>query len=167
MAAKRGDRAENPGFPRSAFVPLLVEDDADQALLMVRAFVRAKVRAPLAIMKTREEAVAYLSGGQPFQDRVLFPMPTLVLLDIRMPKMSGLEVLKWIREQPSLARLHVLMLSSLTDPMLVSRAYSLGADGYFPKGPGFAALLDVVKWIEVYWAKHGEKSGAWRFRRRN
>ena len=137
--------------PRPNLLPLLVEDEPDQALLMVRAFHKADVFAPLPLMKSGEEAVRYLSGAVPFQNRARFPLPSLVLLDVNLPGMSGLEVLEWIRVQPSLRGLRVVMLSSSSDPANVNRAYGAGADAFLTKPTSFGALVALVEGLQEHW----------------
>jgi CheY-like chemotaxis protein len=137
--------------PRPSLLPLLVEDEPDQALLMVRAFHKADVFAPLPLMKSGEEAVRYLSGAVPFQNRARFPLPTLVLLDVNLPGMSGLEVLEWIKLQPSLRGLRVVMLSSSSDPANVNRAYAAGADAFLTKPASFGALVALVEGLQEHW----------------
>jgi len=153
---------KNAGLARSAwdlarkgrssrFVPLVVEDDPDQALLMIRAFQKAEIHAPLPILKSGEEAIAYLSASAPFGDRDRFYLPTLLILDCNLPGKSGLQVLEWIKTQPHLDQLPVVMLSSSSDPHQVSRAYNLGAKSYLVKPPGFKALVDIVSELARRW----------------
>jgi len=139
--------------PRASLLPLLVEDEPDQALLMVRAFHKADVFAPLPLMKSGEEAIRYLSGTAPFQNRSRFPLPTLVLLDVNLPGISGLDVLDWIKAEPSLRGLRVVMLSSSSDPVNVNRAYALGADAFLTKPTSFGALVALVEGLQEHWGK--------------
>jgi CheY-like chemotaxis protein len=131
-------------------LPLLVEDEADQALLLVRAFHKADVFAPLPLMKSGEEAIRYLSGAAPFQNRSRFPLPTLVLLDVNLPGISGLDVLDWIKGEPSLRTLRVVMLSSSSDPVTVNRAYAAGADAFLTKPTSFGALVALVEGLQEH-----------------
>ena len=105
---------------------------------MVRAFEKADVFAPLPLLKTGEEAIAYLSAAAPFENRGRFPLPSLLILDCGLPRKSGLEVLEWIRTQPQLARLPVVMLSSSSDPPQINRAYELGVKSYLLKPTSFS-----------------------------
>jgi CheY-like chemotaxis protein len=136
--------------PRIPLLPLLVEDEADQALLLVRAFHKADVFAPLPLMKSGEEAIRYLSGAAPFQNRSRFPLPTLVLLDVNLPGISGLDVLDWIKGEPSLRTLRVVMLSSSSDPVTVNRAYAAGADAFLTKPTSFGALVALVEGLQEH-----------------
>jgi len=140
-----------------SFVPLLVEDDRTQAMLMLRAFDKADIAAPLPVLETGDEAVAYLSGAPPYQDRGRFPLPSVVILDGHLPGKSGHEVLQWIRLQVDLRRLPVVMLSSSSDPDLINRAYQLGVNSYLVKPTSFQALVEFVSRIE---SQFGATSGA-------
>lgn len=136
---------------KTHFVPLLVEDDPDQAELMIRAFQKADIRAPLTVLRTGEEAIAFLAGSAPFENRNRYPLPTLLILDCNLPGNSGLDVLEWKRTQPRLDHVPVVMLSSSSDPHQVSRAYNLGAKSYIVKPPGFKALVEIVSSLDRQW----------------
>ncbi len=107
---------------------LVVEDNKDDVLLLRRAFLKAKVLNPVHIAIDGEEAIAYLSGTGKYANRVEFPLPSLVLLDIKMPRVGGLEVLRWIRTQPGFSSLRVIMLTSSDEIRDVNAAYQLGAN---------------------------------------
>ncbi len=81
-------------------VILLAEDDPNDVLLVQRAFQRTPVANPLQVVRDGEEALAYLSGQAPYADRERHPLPVLMLMDLKMPRKSGLEVLEWVRQQP-------------------------------------------------------------------
>src|ERR1041385_4494108 len=92
-------------------VILLVEDDANDVLLIQRAFQRTHVANPVEVVRDGEEALAYLSGQGSFADRDRHPLPVLMLMDLKMPRKTGLEVLEWVRQQPGLKRLPITMLT--------------------------------------------------------
>ena len=142
-------RIESVSQALERFVPLLVEDSADQAFLMKRAFAKMSLPFPLPVMKNGKEAIDYLAGEEAYADRDRYPLPTLVILDIRMPKRSGLEVLAWIRSRPELARLPVYMLTS--SALEFDRAMGLGSTDYFIKPMSLDALVDVIRSITVRW----------------
>ena len=134
----------------TSFIPLLVEDDPDQAFLMLRAFQKADVFTPLPILKSGEEAIEYLSQGRPFVKRTS-GLPSVVLLDLGLPGISGFEVLEWIRQQPRFRSLPVVILSSSSSPDDVNRAYQLGANSYLVKPTRMAELVDLVTSVKLFW----------------
>src|SRR5262245_28825507 len=114
---------------------LYAEDEDNDVFLMRRAFERAGVENALQVVGDGTKAIQYLSGAGEFADRRRFPMPCLVLLDLNLPRRSGLEVLKWLREQPALQELPVVMLTSSLQDCDIGSAYNLGANGYLVKPP--------------------------------
>jgi CheY-like chemotaxis protein len=132
-------------------VILLAEDDANDVLLIQRAFQRNLVANPVQVVRDGDEAVAYLSGQAPFADRERHPLPVLMLMDLKMPRKSGLEVLEWVRQQPGLKRLPIIVLTSSNQSPDINRAYELGANSYLVKPAGFDSLLDLVKNLDMYW----------------
>lgn len=135
----------------SGQVILVVEDDPNDVLLIQRAFGKARILNPVRTVSHGDDAVAYLSGAGPFADREAYPFPVLVLLDLKLPRRSGLEVLGWIRSQPGLKRLPIVVLTSSKESIDINRAYDLGANSYLVKPVGFDSLLELVKSLEVYW----------------
>lgn len=131
------------------FRPLLVEDSGDQVLLMRRAFQRASLPFPLPVMHDGAEAIRYLGGTGAFHDRTKFPPPTLVILDLHLPRKSGFDVIQWIRSRPELEKLQVYMLTSSPDDL--DQAMSLGVSDYFTKPMGFEPLVGVVRAIATRW----------------
>ena len=111
-------------------VILLAEDDPNDVLLIERAFQRTHVANSLQVVRDGEEALAYLSGQGPFADRERHPLPVLLLMDLKMPRKSGLEVLEWVRQQPGLKRLPIVVLTSSNQGPDINRAYELGANSY-------------------------------------
>jgi CheY-like chemotaxis protein len=136
---------------------LLVEDNPDDALLTRRAFTKAGIPKLLQVVEDGERAVAYLAGNGDFADRDRFPLPLLVLLDLKLPRRSGFEVLEWLRVQPGLRRLPVVVLTSSDQSADVNRAFDLGANSYLVKPVKFDALLDMVKALNLYWLLLNEK----------
>jgi CheY-like chemotaxis protein len=137
---------------------LLVEDDPNDVLLIHRAFERAKVLNPLRVLPDGDEAIRYLAGLGPYADRAVHPLPALMLLDLKLPRRGGLEVLGWVRDQPGLRRLPVVVLSSSRRTEDVSRAYDLGANSYLVKPVGFKPLLALIRSLDVYWVLFNEKA---------
>jgi CheY-like chemotaxis protein len=135
----------------SAYPILLVEDSPDDALLIQRAFRKANLANPVQLVRDGEEAVAYLSGAAPYADRTRFPLPVFMLLDLKLPRRSGLEVLAWVRQESVVRRLPVVVLTSSRESVDVNRAYDLGVNSYLTKPVGFEALLEMVKNVNLYW----------------
>jgi CheY-like chemotaxis protein len=136
---------------------LLVEDTRDDVLLIQRAFRRARLNVALHVVNDGEAAVAYLAGVGDYADREQHPLPVLVLLDLKLPRRSGFEVLAWIRQQPGLQRLPVVMLTSSEQIQDVNRAYEVGANSYLVKPVGFDALLEMVRMLDLYWLLWNQK----------
>lgn len=136
---------------------LVVEDNADDVLLLQRAFKKADVPSPLHVVPDGQAAIDYLGGAGPYADRRRYPMPALVLLDLKLPKRTGHEVLDWIRSQPGLRRLPVAMLTSSRESPDVNRAYDLGVNSYLAKPVDFDALLALVRTVQTYWISMNER----------
>lgn len=108
-------------------------------------------------MSDGEAAIAYLSGATPYENR---PIPEVVLLDLKLPRKSGHEVLQWIRQQARFRFLPVVVLSSSRERTDVERAYALGANSYLVKSPSFEALIEMVQTLDVYWLLLNERVDA-------
>jgi len=138
---------------------LLVEDDPNDVLLIQRAFRKAKLVNPVQIVKDGQEAVDYLAGEGSYADRNAYPWPALMLLDLKLPRKSGFEVLEWLHAQPRLKRLPVVVLTSSAETPDINRDYDLGANSYLVKPVSFDALLDMVKALGLYWLILNQKPG--------
>jgi CheY-like chemotaxis protein len=130
---------------------LIVEDNPDDRILLQRAFRRARLTNPVHMVTDGEEAIAYLLGEGRFADRESNPFPVLVLLDLRLPRRSGLEVLQWMREHPTLRRLPVVVLTSSKEQSDINVAYDLGANSYLTKPIEFDALIELVSTLNLFW----------------
>lgn len=130
---------------------LLVEDNSDNVLLIQRAFRKANIPHLLQVVGDGDSAIFYLSGTDSYADRERYPLPMLMLLDLKIPGKSGHEVLIWLRQQPTLKRLPVVILTSSRETTDIDRAYDLGANSYLVKPVGFDNLLDMMKSLQVYW----------------
>jgi CheY-like chemotaxis protein len=128
-----------------------VDDDPDDVALIQRAFCRANLANPIKVARDGEEAVDYLSGRGAHADRTASPLPVLILLDLKIPRRNGHEVLAWMREQEGLRRIPVAMLTSSRERRDVDRAYDLGANAYFVKPVDFEELLRLVKSLHMFW----------------
>lgn len=138
---------------------LWVEDDPDDVDLIGRAIRKAGLDRP-ALVRDGREAVAYLSGSGPYADRILHPFPTLVLLDLKLPKMSGFEVLQWIREHEETSRVPVVMFTSSNERADVDRAYNLGANAYLLKSVDHEQLVETLRRVRAFWLDLNLNPGA-------
>jgi CheY-like chemotaxis protein len=130
---------------------LLVEDESSDAELVIRAFKKAGVLNPIRHLDNGDAALFYLQGADPYIDREQDPLPALILLDLKLPGMSGLELLRWLRQQKNLRRIPVLVLTSETDPSYMEAAYDAGANSYLLKSPVPEEIDRVVTLITNYW----------------
>lgn len=138
---------------------LLVEDEENDILLIQRAFRKAKLSNPVHIVRDGEQAIAYLRGDGAYADRLESPLPTMILLDLKLPRASGHEVLKWLRTQAALRRIPVVVLTSSRESTDVNRAYDLGANSYLVKPVQFDALIEMLKNVDMYWLVLNEMPG--------
>jgi CheY-like chemotaxis protein len=130
---------------------LMAEDDDNDVFFVERAFKQAQVVNPLHRVKDGEEALAYLKGEGRFSSRDEFPLPHLMLLDLKMPRKNGFEVIQWVRQQPGLRRMPLVVLTSSKEDPDINRAYELGANTYLVKPVKFDGLVDMMKTLNLYW----------------
>jgi CheY-like chemotaxis protein len=130
---------------------LLVEDNDDEVELVRRAFTRGNVVNPLQVVRSGEEALEYLMGVGRYANRAEYPLPELMLLDLKLPGMNGFQVLQWLRQQESLRTLRVVVLTAsdaLTD---ATQAYQLGANSFLVKPVDFNEFVNITNAIQGYW----------------
>jgi len=132
---------------------LLAEDDPNDVLLIQRAFQKAGLRNVLKTVRDGDQAINYLSGKGAYSNREQFPLPFLLLLDLKMPGTDGFEVLEWLRNEPQLKRLLVVVLTSSNLQSDVDRAYELGANSYLVKPVSFDEMVHLIKRFEAYWSE--------------
>lgn len=137
---------------------LLVDDEPDAVTLLRHAFARAGITNPLHIASDGDEAIAYLRSAS--AERSKHPYPALVLLDLKLPRTSGLEVLAWIRQEPGLAGLPVVILTSSRERTDVCRAYALGANSYLVKPTSLNGLVQLAEVFRHYWIEYNESMPA-------
>jgi len=130
---------------------LFVDDDPNDMLLVQRALSKAGLSYPLIHKRDGEEAIDYLSGKPPYSDRTKHPLPTLILLDIKMPKMNGFDVLGWLQRQPALVKIPVVILTASVRVEDRSEAEKLGAVGYRTKPVDFGQLVDMIRDVDARW----------------
>jgi CheY-like chemotaxis protein len=134
------------------FTVLLVEDDLNDIFLVKRAFKMAQIPTPLQVVTDGQEAILYLRGDGKYATRETYPLPKLIVMDIRMPRKTGFEVLEWVKSstQP-LRRIPVVIVSSSDNPEDINRAYELGANAYMVKPVDFHAVEHLFQSITHYW----------------
>jgi CheY-like chemotaxis protein len=136
---------------------LLVEDDPNDALLVSTAFQRAADMTTLIHFGDGDSAIRYLAKESPYDTRDDSPKPTMMLLDIKLPKRSGFDVLTWIRSQSNaLRRLPILMLTSSGQKADIDRAFELGATAYLQKPSRPRVLSEMVTDLKNFWVKWAE-----------
>ncbi|QYM79346.1 response regulator [Horticoccus luteus] len=132
---------------------LLVEDNIDDVLFMKRALSKSGVPNRLFVVENGQKALDYLAGREPYADRSVYPLPRLVLLDLKLPEVPGFDVLRWIRSEPELAGLAVVVLTSSDHPSDIRQAYALGANSFLSKPGNADELGELVRSLADYWLK--------------
>lgn len=130
---------------------LYVENEENDVLFMRRAFKQAGLIESLRAVPSSREAMDYLSGRAPFQNRGLHPFPALLLMDLSLPSISGFDLLRWVRAQPQLQELIVVVFSSSARPEDLKRARELGANDYFQKPTSGSQFVEVVRGLQQKW----------------
>ena len=133
---------------------MLIEDEQTDALLIRRAFEQAGVENPIHSVSDGDDALARLEGIGPYQDRIQYPLPAFVLLDLKLPGMHGLRLLRWIRSKKDLRLIPVIVLTNSADAADVKAAYETGANSYMVKPADRTEIFRVVKVIQDYWLHH-------------
>ena len=140
----------------NTLVMLVAEDDPNDVTLFRHALKRNGIAAETRIVHDGDEVLKYLRGTGQYADRVKYPFPDLLLLDLKMPLMSGVDVLKWIRTRSDCANLPVVMLSGSGLQADVEEAYRLGVRTYFTKPHSVSALGDLMRLVVDYW-QHSQR----------
>jgi CheY-like chemotaxis protein len=138
---------------------LHVDDDSNDIVLFQHACQKAGVQFCLQNVVDGDQAISYLRGAEQYADRQRYPLPTLVLLDLKMPGLNGFDVLAWMRSHDDLRAMPVVVLSSSNHDPDVKRAYDLGANSYLIKPVGFDSLVGIVKSLNQYWLSLNVKGG--------
>jgi CheY-like chemotaxis protein len=123
---------------------LYAEDDPNDVAILKRALSRASLRHSFYTVHDGQEAIDWLSGDGDYKNRTLYPFPDLLILDLKMPRKTGFDVLEWMRSKPQVESLGVLVLSSSDEPADVRRALSLGATKYFVKSASNKEIIDFL-----------------------
>jgi two-component system response regulator len=131
---------------------LQVDDDANDVFLLQHAMTKAGVKNPIQVVTDGQQAIDYLRGAGKFADRAKFPLPCLILLDLKLPYVMGLDVLKWIRQQPRVSL--VVMLTASGNDADIAAAYRLGANAFMTKPSESGKFEDMVKALKDFWLTH-------------
>lgn len=139
---------------------LLVEDDPDDAELIAHAFRKAGIGNPMIVVDDGEKAMDYFHGRSAYADRRRFPIPSLILLDLKLPRRSGFEILEAVRANEPTRRIPVVVLTSSNQEHDIRRAYDAGANSYLVKPIGRDALLTMVRSIDAFWIKLNQSAAS-------
>ena len=129
----------------------MAEDNEDEVFLLRRALAKARLEGQARFVGDGEQVLAYLRGEGEFADRGQYPFPRLLLLDIKMPRMNGLETLSAIRSDPRFRRLVVIFLTSSSQERDVNQAFDLQANSYLVKPSKPEAMAEIVEQVKAYW----------------
>lgn len=132
-------------------VILVAEDNDNDVALLLTGFQKGKLSNPVQIVRDGEEAIAYLKGEGRYANREEYPLPSLLLLDLKLPRKDGFEVLEWIRRESDLKALRVVVLTLSDQIRDVNRAYQLGANSFLVKPIDFLDSVRLVEAIKSYW----------------
>lgn len=135
-------------------VILYAEDEEFDVLFLKHAFAEAGIANLLRVVANGRQAIDYLAGRGAYADRQKYPLPGVVLLDLNLPYQTGFEVLNWIRQQPGLSSLVVLVYTSSDQPQDIEQAYACHANGYLLKPSDPDQLCAMVKALKEYWLVH-------------
>lgn len=130
---------------------LLVEDEENDVVFMKMALENAGILQGLRVAEDGQEAIDYLSGTGGYADRTRHPLPTLVLLDLKLPRVMGMDVLQWIRERPEFDMMVVIILTSSQQRSDIEQASSLRANSYLVKPSNPLELNQLVALVKQYW----------------
>lgn len=132
-------------------VILIAEDNENDVLMLRRAFTHLGINAPIHIVADGEQAIAYLEGSGRYSNRAEYPLPDLLLLDLKMPRINGFEVLQWVRANFSVAPLRIVVLTTSAHIADINRAYQLGANSFLVKPLQFDDFRNTLRAIYDYW----------------
>jgi CheY-like chemotaxis protein len=133
---------------------LLVEDEAAEAALVVRALDKCGVQNPVVRLRNGDEALAYLEGINEYADRTAHPLPILILLDLELPGMPGVQLLKWIRTRRDLRLIPVVILTGSENDADVKHAYEAGANSYLRKAATADEFYHLANIVRQYWLEN-------------
>ena len=133
------------------FLILLVDDDEVDILMFRRAFAKAGLAYPLVVARRGQDAIDYLAGAGEFGDRSKHPLPSYVLLDLKLPRVSGLDILTWMRRTDAVKNIPVSILSGSAQGDDIERSMAMGIESYLVKPAAFPELLEIVQELGRRW----------------
>lgn len=136
---------------------LLVDNNPSSELLLQEVMNGSSIAQPIQSVRNGEEAIHYLEGKGRFHDREVYPFPRVLILDLKMPKISGFELLKWVRSHANWRRLPVIIFTCSQDRRDMTKAYDLGANSYLLKPSKWDDLVATLRTIQTYWTLFSEK----------
>jgi CheY-like chemotaxis protein len=140
-----------PALKNQRLLVLVVEDDPNDVFLLKRAFAKNGIEMPVHVCQDGEDAMAYLRGQGKYSDRDAFPFPRVLITDLKMPKCSGFDLLRWLHDHPDCNLIPKIVLSSSVEEKDVKLAYQLGANCYFRKPSVFEELCKTVALASDFW----------------
>lgn len=129
---------------------VLVDDAESDALLVKRRLKQAGMDDPVFWINDARKLMAYVNGEGPYADRSKFPLPEVILLDLKMPDIDGYQVLKWLRADAALTRIVIIVLTSETNPRLIQLAYQLGANSFVQKDARIEEYRHLVDFLRTF-----------------
>jgi CheY-like chemotaxis protein len=130
---------------------LLAEDSPDDIALFMQVMVKSGRNNPVIVVRDGDEAIAYLKGEGKFSDREKFPVPSILMLDLKMPRVSGFQVLEWIRQQPQFSYILLVVISHYGETAEINRAYELGAHSFLTKPFSHTDLDNLASHYRIWW----------------
>jgi CheY-like chemotaxis protein len=130
---------------------LIIEDNEDDVFMLQHAIRKAGITNPIHVVRTGEDAIAYLAGADRYSDWNRFPLPSIVLLDLKLPGLSGLDVLAWIRKTSGLQNLRVTILTGAPFGQQIKQASELGANWFTTKPVDHRNLIEMMKTFRLHW----------------
>ncbi|MDB6026191.1 MAG: response regulator receiver protein [Verrucomicrobiales bacterium] len=130
---------------------LIAEDDENDIHLLERALRKNGITNPVQVCRDGEEAINYLRGIDSYADRTKYPFPSVIFLDLKMPRKSGLDVLSWLKAHSECSVIPAIMLTSSREESDIAAAYKLGANSYIVKPLNFEKFQEMIKTAYDYW----------------
>lgn len=131
---------------------LIIEDDPNDVILLERALSRENINNPIQVVRDGQEAINYLQGEGKYSDRVQFPFPSVIFTDLKMPRLSGFDVLEWLRRHPECSVIPIIILTASKLDEDIKKAYQMGANAYLVKPSQIGELQEMVKTAYNFWA---------------